>query len=300
MAIPERAAGSFPDFLLIGAMRCGTTTLWELVGRHERVFLPARKELHFFDDRDGAFAQGPEAYAAFFADAPAGAVRGESSPSYLYVPGTAERIRAIVPDVRLIAILRDPVERAWSHYWFNVRRGREWLSFEKALDREDERTRSPKDLRWGPWFSYVGRGLYVEQLRRYESVFPREQLLVVLLDDLLRDPAAVMRTVFAHIALDAVELETEIVPERNQLRRPRSRRLHLIGSRAAQWGRTGRTPAHRTARYAAALTRRLNTSGSRPSMRPETRARLLARFAASDAELAAWLGRPLPWAPPGR
>jgi hypothetical protein len=276
-------------------MRCGTTTLWDLVGRHERVFQPSTKELHFFDDRDRAYARGSEWYAEWFADAPAGSVVGESSPSYLYVNGTAERIRATLPNVRLVAILRDPVERAWSHYWFSVRRGREWLGFEKALDREEERTRKSEDPRWGPWFSYVGRSLYLDQLRRYESVFPREQLLVVLLEDLLRDPSTVMSEVFAHLSLDSVEVQTQIVPERNRLQRPRSRRLHRVASRTAEWGQAGGTPAHGAARYAAALERRLNTTGTRPSMRPATRERLRERFAADDAELAEWLGRPLPW-----
>ena len=290
-------APRLPDFLCIGAQRCGTTTLWELLARHPRIFLPETKELHYFDDRDGSFAAGIDSYAAHFADAPDDAVCGESSPEYLYFPEAGDRIAEALPDARLIAILRDPVERAWSHYWFNVRRGREWLSFEEALDREPERIADRADAKSRPWYSYVDRGRYVEQLRRFETLFGREQLLVVLLDDLRADPAGTMETVFAHIELESDGVDTRIVPERNRLVRPRSRRLHRLSSSASSWGRQAGTPLHQAARAGAALVRSLNMSTARVELRPETRVRLQETFAESDAELVAWLGRPLPWSP---
>lgn len=288
-------AGRMPDFVCVGAMRCGTTTLWELLARHPRVYLPETKELHFFDDRDGALGQGLEAYAAHFATAPAGAVCGESSPSYLFVPGTAERIAAVLPDARLLAILRDPVARAWSQYWFNVRRGREWLRFEEAIEREEARTRRD-DPRWQRWFAYVGRGRYAEQLRRYDAVFGREQLLVLFLDELLADPGATMARVFGHIGLDAAGIDTALVPARNQLVRPRWRALHRVSSRVGEWGGSGSSPAHGLARAGAALTARVNLSSSVPPMRADTRARLVEVFADGNDDLCEWLGRPVPWA----
>ncbi|MCC6222816.1 MAG: sulfotransferase [Thermoleophilia bacterium] len=288
-----------PDFLCIGAMRCGTTTLWELLDRNDRIFVPATKELHFFDDRDGRFATGLEEYAQHFAGAPASSRCGESSPSYLFVPGTAERIHSVLPDVKLIAILRDPVARAWSHYWFNVRRGREHLGFEEALAREAERTSAP-DSRAQRWFAYVGRGRYLEQLRRYEAVFARERLLVLLLDDLIGDPAGVVASALAHVGVDSGIAPTSIPPERNRALRPRSMRLHLLGVRAARWG-AGRRPAEaRLARGAAGLVNRLNLTRSMPRMAPGTRSALAAAFSEANAELAAWLGRPLPWTSPDR
>jgi hypothetical protein len=222
-------------------------------------------------------------------------VCGESSPEYLYLPEAAERIALTIPDVQLVAILRDPVARAWSHYWFNVRRGREWLSFEQALDRETERTASLKDPKWRPWFSYVGRGFYLDQIRRYEGLFGPDRLLVLLLDDLLADPAGVMATVFAHVGLSPAEVEARITPERNRLVRPRSRRLHRVTVGASEWGAQAGTPLHQAVRVGAGIVRRLNLSTARPVLVPETRMRLRETFAESDAELATWLGRPLPW-----
>src|SRR5207248_4768960 len=151
-----------------------------LLNTHERVFVPDCKELHFFDDRYGRFNYGPRWYAAHFENAPRDSICGEASPSYLFIPGTARRIHDLVPEAKLLAILRDPVARAWSHYWYNVSLGREILSFEKAIAREEDRTSGPDPQ--PRWFSYLARGDYVAQLRRFASVFPRDQLCVVLFE----------------------------------------------------------------------------------------------------------------------
>jgi hypothetical protein len=294
------AALRMPDFLCIGAMRCGTTTLWDLLAQHPRIFVPATKELHFFDDREGAFGRGVEAYAAHFADAPPSSLCGESSPSYLFVPGTAERIKNTIPEARLLAILRDPVARAWSHYWFNVRRGREWLGFEKALDREGERT-DAEDPRWQRWFAYVARGRYVEQLRRYEAVIPREQLCVVLLEELLADPTAIVSHVLAHIGLESDEMAADLQPPtRNRVLRPRSLPLHRASVRLSEWGAESSSPVRMLAQRTSGLANRINLTSSMPPLQPTTRARLAEAFASSNEELADWLGRPLPWTTPDR
>jgi hypothetical protein len=215
-------------------MRCGTTTLWELLDRHEQVFLPRTKELHFFDDRDGGFAGGLATYATHFQSASPDAVCGEFSPSYMFVPGTAERIKRVLPKVRLIAILRDPVERAWSHYWFNVRAGREWLSFDKAIESEHKRLTNA-DQRRRNWFGYVAVGHYVEQLLEYEKLFSREQLLIVLFEDLSTDPEATMRGVFEHIGVDPIVDSRSQVPWRNRGQRPRWKKTHYLSAQARSW-----------------------------------------------------------------
>jgi Sulfotransferase family len=283
-----------PDFLCIGAMRAGTTSLWKAFQAHPDLYLPETKELHFFDDRDGTFGLGIGWYARHFAGAPAGALAGEVSPSYLYLPGTAERIRSALPDVRLVAILRDPVARAWSHYWFNVRNGRERLSFEDAIDQEPERT-STGPL-WDAWYSYLARGRYVDQLRRYEAVFTREQICVVFLEELRSDAAPVLDSVFEHVG--AARIGSSLPLDEVQSNRgsfPRSRRLHVLTMAARQWA-AGRPPAVR--KFVGALTapsRRLNRARGAPKLSPETRRDLNGRLASSNAELSEWLGRDLPW-----
>jgi hypothetical protein len=287
-----------PDFICIGAMRCGTTTLWEMLGRHPLAYLPDTKELHFFDDRDGAYAGGLDTYAHHFAAAPATSLCGESSPSYLFVEGTEERIRAAIPDVRLIAILRDPVARAWSHYWFNVWRGRERLPFEKALAAESART-TDSDPRARRWFSYVGRGRYLGQLRRYEASFPRDQLFVVLLEDLLARPAVTMRSVLEFLGFEPGGSELDLpVPTRNQARFPRSWTVHRLCSRAIDMTERGALGGSLLGAIGGAA-RQVNLSRSLPPMQEPTRARLIEEFATDNENLEAWLGRKLPW-PSGR
>ena len=123
---------------------------------------------------------------------------GEASPSYLFHPLAAERVAALMPDARLVAVLRNPVDRAFSHYQHEVALGREPLSFEDALDAEGERMRGevermlsdPSYFSHAWWnYTYVSRGRYAEQLERWYAAFPREQILVVLSDELSLDPA---------------------------------------------------------------------------------------------------------------
>ena len=129
---------------------------------------------------------------------------GEASPSYLFHPRAPERAAAVVPDARLIALLRDPVERAFSHYRFEVALGRERLTFQEAIDREDERIGGDEErMRADPsyfghawWnFGYLARGRYAEQLARWLAVFPRERLLVVASEELFADPPRTYETV---------------------------------------------------------------------------------------------------------
>ncbi len=299
LASPAQARGTpprLPDFLCIGAMRCGTTTLWEMLRRHPRVFMPERKEIHFFDNRDGQYDAGLGWYREQFRAAPDGAVRGEFSPAYIFVEEACERIRAALPDTRLVAILRDPVARAWSHYWFSVRQGHETLSFERALDGEADRLRTgtSMDVRM---FSYVARGRYLQQLLRFERAFSREQICVVLFEDLMADPVPVLARVCAHIGVEASALPPEAgTASRNRAVYPRWARLHVAAKRARRWGSNRRSPLGWAVRALAGSCIRINDGLARPPrMRPETRQRLLDEFRDGNRALAAWLDRPLPW-----
>jgi hypothetical protein len=201
-----------PTFLVIGAYKCGTTSLHHYLRSHPDVFVPERKEPNHW-----AFAHGPDpvverarnpAYAtsivdrseydALFAGAAGHAAVGEVSPEYLTHPMAAANIAAELPDVRLAAILRNPVERAWSDYLMYVRDGLEReTDFGRALDLQAERAAAGD-----PTGFYVTTGRYGEQLGRYLERFDREQLLVVLTEDLQRDRQATMARIFEHLGVD--------------------------------------------------------------------------------------------------
>lgn len=190
-----------PDAFIAGAQKAGTTALHRLIEAHPEVFVPAKpQEIHFFDLEEN-FRQGPAWLAAFFAARRGEPVALQTSPLYLFEPTVASRIAELVPRARLIFVLRDPVDRAYSHYWHEVRYGWEDLPFEEALEREPERLSRGFAAR--RHFSYAARGRYATQLRRFLDHFPRAQLLAVRSEDLRADPAAVARRCAELLGVDA-------------------------------------------------------------------------------------------------
>jgi hypothetical protein len=201
-----------PDFLVIGAQRAGTTALYHALVRHPHILgAVADKEVHFFDLRYG---DGMEAYRGAFPTrasvrrAGTGTRVGEATPYYLFHPAVPARVAAALPDARLIAVLRDPVERAWSQYRHEVDLGYETLSFSDALAHEDERLEGAAELLERDatvtsfahqHHSYVARGRYVEQLERWWSVFPRQRLLLVRAEDLFARPEEAFTQICAHL-----------------------------------------------------------------------------------------------------
>jgi hypothetical protein len=202
---PDRAESAqlrqLPNFAIIGTQKGGTTSLYQYLGRHPDVEPAFKKEIHYFDIH---FARGLDWYRAHFPLQTADVVTGEASPSYLFHPRAAERMHATIPGIRLIVLLRNPIERAFSHYQMNVRKGIETLSFEEATAREPERLRQgdgpDREQHWR-WFSYVSRGHYAEQLQRWLDRFPREQLLVIKSEDFFAYPAAVYAQVLRWLSL---------------------------------------------------------------------------------------------------
>jgi Sulfotransferase domain len=186
-----------PDFLVLGAQKAGTTALYEYLRRHPQITGPSWKEVSFFDRH---WARGESWYRGNFPNRARtrGKLTGEASPSYVFHPLAPRRVQELVPDARLIVLVRNPVDRALSQYNHEVALGREPLPFEEALDAEEERLRGVEErMEADPryfsceWWShtYKARGRYAEQLVRWLAVFPREQLLVLPSDDLGSDPA---------------------------------------------------------------------------------------------------------------
>jgi len=186
-----------PDFLVLGAQKAGTTALYEYLRRHPQISGPSWKEVSFFDRH---WARGESWYRGNFPNVARtrGKHVGEASPSYVFHPLAPRRVQEVVPEARLIVLVRNPVDRALSQYNHEVALGREPLPFEEALDVEEERLRGEQermaaDPRYfsREWWShtYKARGRYAEQLERWLAVFPREQLLVLPSDDLGSEPA---------------------------------------------------------------------------------------------------------------
>ena len=185
-----------PNFLVIGAQRSGTTSLFQVLKRHPQIFIPDVKEVNFFF-HDNHYRRGVEHYQAYFAEATADTPAvGEASPGYICKPGVAERIHDLLPQAKLIAVLRNPVDRAYSQYWDNRRFLAEHLSFEQAM--EVALTPEYRHGRRG----YFSRGAYIDQIENYLELFKREQMLVLIFEDLKRDPEAAFGRCFDFLGVD--------------------------------------------------------------------------------------------------
>jgi Sulfotransferase domain len=203
--------GALPDFVIIGAQKCGTTFLYHLLAQHALVEPAAKKELHFFDKN---FDLGVEWYRQCFA-APRWedgrrTITGEATPYYMFHPLAAERMAEIVPEARLIALIRDPVDRAYSHHQQEARKGDEPLSFEEAIEAEEGRLRGEgnrmlEDKKYASFehqrLSYLSRGVYVDQLLRWSELFSRGQLLVLKSEDFFEHPLEILESVLAFLGL---------------------------------------------------------------------------------------------------
>ena len=180
------------NFIVAGVQKAGTTALYDYLADDQALALSKIKEVHFFDDESIDWsAPDYSAYHSQF-DVNGPTIRGEATPIYLYWPNALERIAAYNPDIRLIVMLRDPVERAWSHWRMEYSRGVETHPFSWCI-REGRR----RLLDAEPWgvhreFSYVERGFYGEQIERLFSILSREQVLVLTADSLRADPGAVL------------------------------------------------------------------------------------------------------------
>ena len=180
-----------PTFIIAGAPRSGTTWLYELLDRHPEIYMakPVRPEPKFFLV-DELYARGIQHYFdTWFAGADAYRAAGEKSTNYLESAVVAERIHQHLPSVKLVFILREPAHRAYSNWAWSRMNGMETEDFETALANEEERERllDPR-LRYARPHAYFSRGLYAEMLRPYFALFPREQVLCVKFDDIIRKP----------------------------------------------------------------------------------------------------------------
>jgi hypothetical protein len=214
----EPQTGALPDFVVIGAAKSGTTSFYHLLVQHPLVDRAASKELRFFDH---LFDEGVEWYRRCFARPRLKdgrrTITGEATPYYLFYPHAPKRMAEVVPQARLIALLRNPVDRAYSHHHMMVRRGYETLGFEEAIEAEEERLRDERNKMLEDeyyvsvehqHFSYLSRGVYVEQLSPWSEFFRKDQILVLKSEAFFERPAETFRLVFDFLGLPDWEPKT--------------------------------------------------------------------------------------------
>lgn len=268
-----------PTFLFLGPDKTGSTWLYGILRSHPQCYVPDIKDIYFFDRH---YDRGLAWYCSFFEQAPADArAVGELSHDYLFSGDAASRIRADVPDAKLLTVLRNPVERTFSHYLYMVRSGRTRLPFEQALESFPELTRNSH---------------YLVHLEPYRALFPGRQLGVFFFDDLRADAAAFAARIFAFLGVDFVEdlPYHERVLGASQARSRAVAHLMKSGANFARelgWlrlvGRVKSSPAVQRLLY------RTYAPRSQPVLRPETAEGLGHLFYDETSALEAWTGRDL-------
>jgi hypothetical protein len=295
-----------PDFFLIGAPKAGTTALHAALARHPGLFLSRVKEPKYFmcADRppDRRTQRGPgdahsarewvwrrDRYEALFDPAPDGILRGESTPFYLYDRAAQRRIRATVPDAKLIAVLRDPVDRAysnWMHLWSD---GLETEpDFVRAFRAEDDRIKAG----WAPFWHYRRLGRYGEQLEHLYEVFPKDQVHILRYRDLVDAPRQTLDAVCAFLGV----ADGELAPPQAENSRPfvaDTQRTRLLAATLRAGAAVGQlAPPRYWRRASRPLLRRLQSGGAhRPRLREDQRRELVEEFADDIAKLERLTGR---------
>ncbi|MGB3514022.1 MAG: tetratricopeptide repeat protein, partial [Microcoleaceae cyanobacterium] len=200
-----------PNFIIIGAQKSGTTSLENYIAQHPQVIPAIKKETHFWY-RD--FDKGINWYLAHFPPLPKSEnfITGEATPNYLENYQTAERIYNVFPEVKLLVILRNPIDRAFSQYHHWIRLNWDERSFETAINSELEiLKKNPKKPQgdknyWQQPGNYIGRGIYIEFLKKWLAIFPREQLLILKGEELYQKPVEIMKQVFDFLNLPEHQL----------------------------------------------------------------------------------------------
>jgi hypothetical protein len=214
---------ALPDFIIIGAQRCGTTSLYSYLTQHPCITAAYKKEIHFFDFN---FQRGRCWYRAHFPSLLSKYyytkirkqkfITGEASPYYIFYPHAPKRILSALPQIKLIILLRNPVDRAYSHYNHEIKLGVETLSFAEAIRKEKERLNGEKkkvlkdescysfNLQH---YSYLSRGIYIDQLKIWFNFFTKEQILILKSEDFYNDTQGILKQIFKFLNLPSWEIK---------------------------------------------------------------------------------------------
>jgi hypothetical protein len=258
-----------PNFVIIGALRSGTTSLARKLGAHPQAFMAVQKEVRFFTDH---YERGLDWYGRQFAGAAGERAVGEASPIYMYSEKAMARMVAAIPEARLVAILRNPIDRAYSHYWMMRARGQEPLEFSDAIAEELNRIKSGNGA-----LAYLAYSRYLRHLRLVCEHFPREALHVIVLERFLQDPVDSYQSLCRFLEIDDSFVPPNLEERVNNFVEIRSSALRRL-----------------TRRLLPPLRRVVDRVNVRPALYPPLdpglRDELMRSFEQENRELASWLG----------
>lgn len=290
-----------PNFLIVGAAKSGTSSLDRYLGQHPEVYIPPKKEAHYFSIPDfPPTFRGPgdegmneytirdrDAYYHLFDGVKGEKAIGEASVFYLFYPGTATRIKEEIPDAKIIIMLRNPVDRAFSAYMHLIRDERENLSFRESLAKESQFRANEFEPMW----YYRELGLYTEQVKRYLDAFGDEQVKVIVFEDFAKNPVAGVQEVASFLGVSP-DFTPDTSIRHNESGVPKSRFLYNFISKPH-----GVKEIIKPLVPTAVRERLGNQAKSmvleRAQMEPEIRAELEAYFASDVADLERLLKRDL-------
>ncbi len=286
------------DFLIIGAQKSGTTSLHDYLGQHPAIFMPERKDIPFFVDAGDSEVREQD-LSYFYRGRVGERLLGGSFAHLLYYPESPGRIHRYRPDMRMVAILRNPIDRAYSAYWFARREGYETAqTFELALELEAARSRGSR--RQQNELTYLVHGNYHDQLMRYFDLFDRSQLYICLFEDLVTASDRLVGELVSWLGIEVSDRPVAAGRIANAAGMPRSRLLQkslIVPPEPV--GRLYRRIVPRKLRYCVDRQvieplRRLNTRPFRyPPMQAATRQRLRDHFGPRNERLASLVGRDL-------
>ena len=291
-----------PNFFIVGAPKCGTSSMWRYLDQHPDVFMSAWKEPHYFSRTDlpsrkaGWGVDSEEQYLRLFSDAKRQSRVGEASTWYLYSSNAPAAIHRFAPDAKIVCMLRDPVEMVCSMFHQNVSNGNEDLTdLAEALAAEPDRHRGerlPARAPYPPDFHYFESARYAPQVARYFEQFGRERVLVLLFDDLKTDTAAVYRRTLDFLDLEDFQVDFSVVNAKRAIRNVTLRRF-LIGRPRLTATLDRFVPADLRGAIGRTLACVNPASAVQPVMADQTRASLRERFLPDVEELERMLGRDL-------
>ena len=280
----------WPNLFIVGAPKGGTTTLWRYLDQHPDVFMSPEKEPNFFlDPTPPVQVPSEDAYLDLFAGASDETWLGEASGRYFSDPTTPELIKARVPDARIMIALRDPVERAYSSYWHDVKFGIESRSFAEVVDEQLDDSRLPVGA--DPARKHVFLGFYSQHVARFLDVFG-DATRVGFLEALHADPSGEAASIFDFLGVDPDVARQTSPGAHNVFAQPRNRvAARLMASPRARAGGRAVFPEPVRSWVENLVLQR----GQKPPLDPALRARLQAAFEADRGPLERLLGRPVPW-----
>jgi hypothetical protein len=287
---------ALPNFLIVGAPRSGTTSLYRYLREHPQVFLPTVKEPGFFAEGEACKVASLEEYAGLFDGTRAKAI-GEASVTYLYDAGAAGRIRDVLGvDTRILILLRNPVDKTRSLWAHMMALAAESLAFEDALAAEEERLSGTRPLPPGTlaptYYAYVTRGRYAPQVRRYFETFSRERVRVEIFEEFFGDPASAYRGVCAFLGVDSSHRPPFRV--HNPSGAAYSQKLGVLLNRRSRWKEPLKAVVPLALRdRALQVLNRWNTRGGLPPLTEEVRERVQRYFEDDVRNLEVLLGRSL-------